>query len=204
LFCVAIDQGLNVLKFNGSSWSSPPVEIEKGAVGKPSVSCPPSLFCAAVDDLGNAFTYDASSWASTLAFKGFPSDIAVNATSLNGADVTYQLPSATLGGSADPNASVTCVPPSGLPFVIGTTTVTCVATDWVVDNSPYEQSFTVTVYGPPTATITAPGNGGTYTQGQVVPTTFSCSETNGRGSSPALTPTARPARPARPAPCKAH
>jgi hypothetical protein len=162
----------------------PPVDIEPGTSGKPSVSCSSSAFCVAVDDLGYAFTYDASSWlyASTLALVGLPSDIDVNnATSVNGAKVTYQLPSATLGGSADPNASVTCTPQSGSPFPIGRTTVTCGATDPNADNSPQDGTFTVTVTGPPTATITAPSGGGTYNQGQVVPTTLSCADPYGPG-----------------------
>lgn len=54
-------------------------------------------------------------------------DIQVQATSPAGAVVTYTNPTAT--DNADPAPVVTCVPPSGSTFPLGTTVVTCTATD---------------------------------------------------------------------------
>ena len=43
-------------------------------------------------------------------------------------------------------------------------------------------SISYTVAGPPTASISTPGNSGTYTEGQSVPTSFSCADwANGTG-----------------------
>ncbi|MBA3261187.1 MAG: HYR domain-containing protein [Thermoleophilaceae bacterium] len=55
-----------------------------------------------------------------------PSGIAVNASGLSGARVTYSI-SAT--DNLDTSPDVTCNPPSGSTFPVGTTIVTCTATD---------------------------------------------------------------------------
>jgi hypothetical protein len=69
-----------------------------------------------------------------------PPNLTVNATSASGAGVSYAVPSAT-----DPTApvTVTCAPPSGFTFPIGSTTVLCTAKDGV--NNSSSKSFTVTV-----------------------------------------------------------
>jgi len=79
-----------------------------------------------------------------LAIASHP-DITVNATSPAGAVVTYTAPAVT-----DPNGTppaAVCTPKSGSTFPIGTTTVTCTATDSDDANSPVSTSFTVTVVG---------------------------------------------------------
>jgi len=71
-----------------------------------------------------------------------PGSITVNATSPTGAVVTYSV------SATDPDdavASVTCMPASGSTFPIGTTTVTCTATDTHGNTS--SASFTVHVKG---------------------------------------------------------
>jgi outer membrane protein assembly factor BamB len=71
-----------------------------------------------------------------------PAPITVNATSPNGAVVTYSV------SATDPDdavASLTCAPPSGSTFPIGTTTVHCTATDTHGNTSA--ASFTVHVNG---------------------------------------------------------
>ena len=74
-------------------------------------------------------------------------DITVDATSPAGAVVTYTAPAVTdQANPANPPAAV-CTPPSGSTFPIGTTTVTCTATDPADVNSPVSTSFTVTVVG---------------------------------------------------------
>jgi outer membrane protein assembly factor BamB len=55
-----------------------------------------------------------------------PTDLTVEATGPAGATVVF---SATATDDSDPNPVVTCTPPSGSIFPIGTTTVTCTATD---------------------------------------------------------------------------
>ena len=71
-----------------------------------------------------------------------PNAIVVNATGPNGVVVTYTV---TATDNADPNPVVSCTPPSGSTFAIGTTTVNCTATDAAGNSS--SGSFTVTVKG---------------------------------------------------------
>jgi uncharacterized repeat protein (TIGR02543 family) len=59
------------------------------------------------------------------------------------------------------------------------------------DGATYAFGADATLYAqwsatPPTATITSPGSGNTYTQGQVVPTGFTCADPNGPGISTCL------------------
>src|ERR1051325_11620746 len=72
-----------------------------------------------------------------------PADITAAATSPSGAVVTY---SDTTSGGCDPSPAVNCNPPSGSTFPIGTTTVTCTATDPCGGSATC--SFTVTVTAP--------------------------------------------------------
>jgi uncharacterized repeat protein (TIGR01451 family) len=58
-----------------------------------------------------------------------------------------------------PGASVTCVPPSGSAFQVGTTTVTCTATGSSAGSGSATCSFTVTVIGLPQAEVVIEGNG---------------------------------------------
>jgi streptogramin lyase len=71
-----------------------------------------------------------------------PGNITMDATSPAGAAVNYTV---TAKDNADPDPKVSCTPP-GATFPIGTTTVTCTATD-ASGNSSTPGSFTVTVNG---------------------------------------------------------
>lgn len=71
-----------------------------------------------------------------------PSGVTVDATSPAGAVVTY---GATAKDDTDPNPSVSCAPPSGSTFAIGTTTVTCTARD--ASGNAASASFPVVVRG---------------------------------------------------------
>ncbi len=77
-----------------------------------------------------------------------PGDIKTTATSASGATVTYPAPTVTPAGTA-----VSCSPPSGSTFPVGTTTVTCSARN---DCGPATCSFTVMVMAPPR--VTCPPN----------------------------------------------
>ena len=71
-----------------------------------------------------------------------PDPIVVNATSPSGTPVAYTV---TATDNIDPDPVVVCSPPSGSTFPIGTTTVTCTATDF--SGNVAEGSFTVHVKG---------------------------------------------------------
>lgn len=91
---------------------------------------------------------------SDLALTGLPADITVNPTSASGAVVSYAPPTATDEGGETP--TVKCDPASGSTFPIGTTTVTCTATDSDDANSPRSATFTITVNKAPTVLTAAP------------------------------------------------
>jgi hypothetical protein len=69
-------------------------------------------------------------------------DISVDATSASGAVVTFVV---TATDDVDPSPSVACTPPSGSTFPIGTTSVTCTATD--AAGNAASASFAVHVRG---------------------------------------------------------
>jgi X-Pro dipeptidyl-peptidase len=72
---------------------------------------------------------------------GVPGDIAVETESADGIAVSFPLPTAT--DNEDPNPSVACTPASGALFPVGTTTVTCTATD--AHGNTASDTFDVTV-----------------------------------------------------------
>jgi hypothetical protein len=72
-----------------------------------------------------------------------PADTTVPATSAQGASVTYTAPTAQ--DQVDGNVPVKCSPISGTIFPLGTTTVSCTATD--NSGNTASASFTVTVIG---------------------------------------------------------
>jgi hypothetical protein len=121
----------------------------------PSVGCSPAtgstfplgantVTCTATDDAGNSrsetFTIAVGDTiAPTLA--NMPADRTVEATSAAGAVVTFSPPTAS--DLVDPNPAVNCSPGSGSTVALGTTTVTCTATDDAGNSN--SASFTVTV-----------------------------------------------------------
>ena len=87
-------------------------------------------------------------------FTSRPPDITLDATSPAGAVATYQTPIAV--SQIDGPETVTCTPPSGSTFPVGTTIVTCTASD---SGNTSHVSFHVTVvsHAPPTITVPTPG-----------------------------------------------
>lgn len=86
-------------------------------------------------------------------------NITAEATSASGAAVSYTTLIAT--DNVDGTISVSCTPASGSTFAIGTTTVSCSATDRATNTS--SGSFTITVQDTtaPTVSVTAPANSAT-------------------------------------------
>jgi hypothetical protein len=78
-----------------------------------------------------------------LALTNMPSNITTNATSSQGAVVTYTPP--TVVDEDNPLPTANCSPASGSTFAFGTTKVTCSVSDSDDTNSPVSQSFSVTV-----------------------------------------------------------
>ncbi len=78
------------------------------------------------------------------ALSGLPANITELATSAAGRVVDYALPTAT--DIVDANPQVSCDPAPGTTFAIGTTTVTCTATDASGNSS--SGTFTVTINAP--------------------------------------------------------
>jgi hypothetical protein len=158
------------------------------AIGKTTVNC------SAYDPWGNvssrsfSVTVTPPTTAPTLAGA---SDVTAQAPSSGGTPVTYATPEAT-DVFGDP-AQVACAPGSGTTFPVGTTLVTCTATD-AYGNSKSE-TFNVIVAGavpqggapaPPAATpaaqiatITIPANGATYRRGTSLRAVFDCSDASG-------------------------
>jgi hypothetical protein len=135
--------------WDGTSWSlvpsTPNVGIEDllGAV-----SCPDTSHCEAVGGFINSSlgfgSLILSGLDGDLALTGVPSNITVDATTSAGATATFSAPVAT---DEETPPSVTCDHASGATYPIGTTTVTCSATDSDDTPSTATASFTVTVNG---------------------------------------------------------
>lgn len=125
----------------------------------PAVGCAPTsgstfsvgtttVTCTATDTAGNqrtgTFNVTVADPRDTEApvLGSMPANVLATATSANGAVVTYSAPTATDNKDASP--SVSCTRASGSTFALGTTTVSCTATD-ASDNTSASRSFTVTV-----------------------------------------------------------
>lgn len=99
--------------------------------------------CAATDASGNIATgaFRVTVKDMTPPVLSCPPDLVIAATSVSGAVVAYPPPTAT--DTVDPSPAVTSTPASGSAFPIGTTTVTCTATD--ASGNMASAAFTVTV-----------------------------------------------------------
>ncbi|MEW6681846.1 MAG: HYR domain-containing protein [Nitrospirota bacterium] len=87
------------------------------------------------------------------------SDLVAEATSASGAVVTF--PPCAASDTVDPAPVIGCSPPSGSTFPLGTTTVTCTATDFSGNSGQASFSVTVQDTTPPTITViqSPPPNG---------------------------------------------
>ncbi|MDP9469536.1 MAG: HYR domain-containing protein, partial [Chloroflexota bacterium] len=113
--------------------------------------------CTATDDAGNEATTTFSvivqdTTAPVIASHG---NETAEATGPNGALVTYTAPTAT--DTVDGPFAASCLPASGAQFALGTTTVTCSATD-AAGNPATATTFTVTVTDTRAPAVTVPAN----------------------------------------------
>ena len=115
-----------------------PASGSQFAVGSTTVQC------SATDAAGNTAT---KSFKVTVqdttppAIAGMPADMTVEATAATGAVVTWPAPSAT--DLVDGPVAVTCLPASGSMFPLGSTNVSCSASD--AHGNPSTKKFTVSV-----------------------------------------------------------
>jgi HYR domain len=136
--------------------------------GSPAVSCsPPSgtgfhlgtttVNCSATDGAGNtahgSFTVTITD-NSPPTFSGTPGDRQVEANGPGGSIVTYTKPTAT-DTVEGPIATVNCAPASGSLFPLGTTTVTCSASD--SHGNVGHASFNIRVADTTPPTLSVPG-----------------------------------------------
>jgi hypothetical protein len=115
---------------------------QDGAVPEPAVGETVTLPSSGQDAIDLSATFVSLS-DTDLALSDVPGDITASATGPDGAVITYTPPTAV----DEETATASCSPASGSTFAIGTTTVTCSATDSDDSNSPVEASFTVHVKG---------------------------------------------------------
>jgi hypothetical protein len=147
-----------------ASVSCAPASGSTFAIGTTTVTCT----ATDIDDTSAAATFTVTVNDADLALTGMPANITADATGPGGAVVTYAAPAAADEASESSASAASCTPASGSTFAIGTTTVTCTATD--ADDSPntVSQSFTVTVNDtdlalsgvPATMTVNATGPSG--------------------------------------------
>jgi hypothetical protein len=109
----------------------------------PTTSKTTTVSCTAADPAGNtaAGSFTATVQDTTPPVLSLPGNLTVNATGPSGATITYTATATDIVDVTDP---VTCMPASGSLFAIGTTTVTCSATD-AHGNTAAPKTFTVTV-----------------------------------------------------------
>ncbi len=148
------------------TFSASATDIVDGAV---SPSCMPAsgstfpigsttVTCWATDVQRNtssaAFTVSVTLIDTTPPTVSVPPDMTVEATGPGGAQVPY---TATAADNVDGSLAPTCDHPSGSPFPLGSTTVTCWATD-AQGNRSSDAMFTVTVQDTTAPVLTLPGN----------------------------------------------
>jgi len=122
--------------------SCAPVSGSTFAIGTTTITCTAS---DADDTPSTVSQFNVTVLDTDLSIAGVPANVTTNATSPSGAAVTYALPYAVDEAGDSPAATASCAPASGSTFAIGTSTVTCTATDGDDAPSTVSQSFTITV-----------------------------------------------------------
>src|SRR5207244_154184 len=134
-----------------ASVTCPPASGSTCPTGLTTVTCTPTNSDDANSPVSKTFTVTVND--TDLGLTNLPANLTVNATSPQGATVTYTSPTVVDEDSPGPSAS--CTPASGSTFPIGTTTVTCTVTDSDDTNSPVSSNFQVVVKDvtPPTLSL---------------------------------------------------
>jgi hypothetical protein len=115
-----------------------------------------TVTCSATDKAGNTGTntFTVEVQDATKPIVTVPVDQTVEATGANGAAVTY--PAVTAKDDVDGPLALTCTQASGSVFPLGTTKVTCSATDKAGNMG--DSSFTVTVQDTTAPAVSVPGD----------------------------------------------
>jgi hypothetical protein len=140
--------------------------------GSPAVSCSPAsgstfaigtttVNCSSTDGAGNtahgSFTVTVADTAGPV-FSGMPANRTIEANGPSGSVANYTLP--TANDAADGPQLAACNPPSGSTFPLGTTTVTCSASDEHGNTST--ASFTVRVVDTTPPSLVVPADRAVY------------------------------------------
>jgi beta propeller repeat protein len=114
-----------------------------------------TVLCSVTDSTGNtaSASFTVTVQDTTSPVLNIPADIAVEATSEYGAIVTFTV---TATDIVDPSPVISCSPVSGSTFPLGSTTVSCSATD--SDGNTALASFTVTVQDTTLPVLTIPAD----------------------------------------------
>jgi hypothetical protein len=180
-----------VVKFSASA-----SDVVDGAV---TPSCSPAsgstfaigstkVTCSATDKAGNSgsASFDVNVVDKTPPTLTLPSDMSVQATSSSGAVVTFSVSASDL---VDGSVPVTCAPASGSTFSVGTTEVTCSATDKAGNSASGTFAVTVQQITPPVVTVPADMTvDATGPSGAVVTFTASASDAVDGSLTPTCTP----------------
>jgi hypothetical protein len=134
-------EGLLVTVADNGDGPMPDVVVSFAFLEHPPPSCPAPGTGTALSIEGDVDVHDAPS-DTTAPVLTVPASVTVNATGPGGATVTYTV---SANDDVDPRPKVTCAAPSGSIFPIGTSTVTCTASD--VAGNTSTKSFRVIVKG---------------------------------------------------------
>ncbi len=173
---------------NGLQNNGGPTQTIALQQGSPAIDHVPAGLCPKTDQRGvsrpddaeascDIGAYESAFVDNDLGLSGLPAPITTDATSSQGAVVTYTPP--TVVDEDSPGPSVTCTPASGSTFPIGTTTVTCTVSDSDDTNSPVSGSFQVVVKDVTPPTLSLPANitmDATSPQGRTVTYTVTASD----------------------------
>jgi hypothetical protein len=128
-----------------------------------------TVSCTATDAHGNAATgtFQVTILEGTPPALSLPADISVKAKSAQGTIVTY---SASATDAVDGSVAISCDPPSGTKFPVGTTTVTCTASDAAGNVRIGTFKVSVTYQWSGVKSPVGSGSGGSTTQSTSTPT----------------------------------
>jgi hypothetical protein len=140
-FRAASSQQINDLRKQKSCGRARIGEVRLAATPAPHCDAPVGLRCISGTNIiapwapGNGYTpgFGGGNGDTIAPTISGTSDITAEATSAAGASVSYTTPSAT--DNVDKTVSVSCAPLSGSTFAIGTTVVSCSATDHAGNSS---------------------------------------------------------------------